>query len=433
MRTRLLAFAGLVAVLVAVIVVIASRGPAHRVFAAFDQAENVVSGLQVRVAGVPVGSIGSERLQDGHAVLELDISDSRVWPLRLGTVARLRFGPTAGYAVRYVQLTPGPFSAPPLPDGSLLTPASTQTPVEVDDLLRVLDRQGRAAVRSYLSASERALAGRGEQLGATIGAASGTAGALAQVSDELARSRSAVSALVSAGARVTATLSQRDGDLQSAVSGLAGTFSELADRQSATLATLRRLPTTLALARSTLAKADPSIDLLHQVATVLAPAARQLRLTSLPLSDTLTEVRRITPSLITALAHGVRDEPAISGVLGELGPFAVSLGDVLARARPMLACIRPYTPELAGVLSTWAGYSKDYDSLGHFARAELQVSPSFYNGVPLTPQQFVKLIPGTTYALPRAPGADVGQPWYQPQCGATLAATNPANDPESRP
>jgi hypothetical protein len=52
-------------------------------------------------------------------------------------------------------------------------------------------------------------------------------------------------------------------------------------------------------------------------------------------------------------------------------------------------------------------------------------------GSPLSSKQAVDLHGGALhYAMPRPPGLNAGQPWFQPQCGAGPDALDPAKDPE---
>ena len=96
----------------------------------------------------------------------------------------------------------------------------------------------------------------------------------------------------------------------------------------------------------------------------------------------------------------------------------------------MAGCIRPYGPELSGFLSTWIGYTKGYDAQGHSARILVQ-APPVPVGSPLSSKQAVDLHGGALkYAMPRPPGLNAGQPWFQPQCGAGPDALDPAKDPE---
>jgi hypothetical protein len=97
----------------------------------------------------------------------------------------------------------------------------------------------------------------------------------------------------------------------------------------------------------------------------------------------------------------------------------------------MVGCIRPYAPEIAGLLTTWSSWTQDYDQIGHLGRLDGYAGPSSLTSTPLTPAQYVALT-GQGYALTRPPGYNAGQPWYQPQCGITPAGLNPASDPEAQ-
>jgi hypothetical protein len=62
----------------------------------------------------------------------------------------------------------------------------------------------------------------------------------------------------------------------------------------------------------------------------------------------------------------------------------------------------------------------------------LLFNPLLIPGTPMTSSQIVALSSGGMhYAMPRPPGLNAGQPWYQPQCGITPDALNPSKDPEA--
>jgi hypothetical protein len=114
-------------------------------------------------------------------------------------------------------------------------------------------------------------------------------------------------------------------------------------------------------------------------------------------------------------------------------PFLPQLGSMLAQLAPVLDCLRPYTPELAGNLGTWTGYNQNYDKGGHYARTfPLQLNALLAPGTLATSAQIVAASAGGLhYAMPRPPGLNAGAPWFQPQCGAGPNSLDPSKDPEA--
>ncbi|MEA2273229.1 MAG: hypothetical protein QOI98_1937, partial [Solirubrobacteraceae bacterium] len=52
-------------------------------------------------------------------------------------------------------------------------------------------------------------------------------------------------------------------------------------------------------------------------------------------------------------------------------------------------------------------------------------------GTPLNSQQVTTVMKDRLkYAMPRPPGLNAGQPWFQPQCGAGPDSLDPSKDPE---
>ena len=428
---RLAAVCALVAGVVALLVVVAGGGSRPRVLrAAFDGAVNVVPGQQVRMAGVNVGSVRSIHEADGHAVVELRIDDRRVWPLHQGTIARLRYGTTVSYAARYVELFPGPRSAPALGRGGVLSSADTITPVEFDQLYNIYDRRARRDLRGLIANGAAALQGRSDDLAGTLRDSPAAFDQLAQTMGELGADRHALGVLVRQGARASATLASVDGPLRALLDDFASTFDELAGHATAQQASLDRLPATFAVTRATLRHLDVSLGGLGGLITDLRPGARGLVGLARPASAALRELRAVAPLAGATLRTGASAAPSITALLREGTRFMPSFGAVLDQLTPAFACVRPYTPEIAGALSTWSGFAKNYDALAHYARTLVQTVP--YGAGASSSSAVLRSAPGTTYAFPRPPGLNAGQAWLQPQCGAGASALEASADPEAK-
>jgi phospholipid/cholesterol/gamma-HCH transport system substrate-binding protein len=154
----------------------------------------------------------------------------------------------------------------------------------------------------------------------------------------------------------------------------------------------------------------------------MAPAAR----------GALHELRTVAPLATNTLNAGTGAAPRIAGLLRTATPFVPRLGDALGTLAPMAACVRPYGPEIAGTLSTWIGWSKEFDSQGHYARILVEAPPTLIGGTASSAQVVGAHGGGLQYAMPRPPGLNEGQPWFQPQCGAGPASLDATLDPERR-
>jgi phospholipid/cholesterol/gamma-HCH transport system substrate-binding protein len=430
MRPRLLAGSAIVLAIAAILVVVVSAGSHPRIVrAAFQGAINVVPGQEVRLAGVKVGHVESVHEADGQAVVALAIDDAHAWPLRQGTIARLRYGTTVSYAARYVELFPGPRNAPALASGAVLSSADTVTPVEFDQIFNIYDAEARRNLRGLIANGAAALEGRAGDLAGALRQSPAAFDQLAGMMRELGADRNALSVLARQGARASAALEGVDGPLRALLGHLAGTFDEFAAHTAAQQASLERMPATFATTRDALRRLDASLGGLDRLISDIGPGARGLVRLARPASDALRELRSVAPLATATLATGSRSAPSITALLNQGTTFMPSLGTVLGQLTPAFGCLRPYSPEIAGAVSTWAGFAKNYDALAHYARTLIQTLP--YNPGAASSSSVLKSAPGTTYAFPRPPGLNAGQTWLQPQCSAGSAALHAAADPEA--
>jgi phospholipid/cholesterol/gamma-HCH transport system substrate-binding protein len=432
---RTLAPLALVVVLVVGAVMIArpfSGGGGHALRAEVTSAEQLARGLEVRIAGRKVGKLGRVELVGRHAVVQLKIEEGDVWPLPVGTTAEIRWGSTTSLAYRYVELHPGPLSAPKLPSDALLSQTHTVTPVELDQAYRIFRGRTRGDLGALISELGGTLAANGGALQQGLRDAPGGLDQTSAVMRELGAEQTALHTLVTQGNDVTSALASRQGDLGGLVDHAAATFDEFARHTQAEQASLDQAPQALSTGTGTLGRLDSSLTGLQALIHDIAPGAIQLRALAPTARTALLELFRIGPLATQTLRRGTVAAPSLTRLLHTGTPFLPRLGAVLGQLDPMFACLRPYTPELAGQLSTWTGYNKNYDNSGHFARTfDLLFNPLLIAGTPLNTAQVVALAPGRLkYAMPRPPGLNAGQPWFQPQCGAGPDALNPSKDPE---
>lgn len=432
MSRRVLAIAALAAAVAALGAVSLGSPPRPELRASFTSAVNVIAGQEVRLHGVQVGEVASVEERDGLAVVSLRIDDDRAWPLHDGTRAQLRFGTTVSYAARYVELRPGPPTARELADGGLIEGQATSSAVEFDDMFSMFGRRTRRDLGRLVDGVDRTFAGSGAELKDGLREAGPALDETAELLRRLGDDRGALRQLVVAGARSTGALAAHDAQLRNLVTGAAGTFDAMASEASSLRVGINRYPSTLREAQRTLARVGASSDGLRVLAADLGPGARRLRALGRPLSGFVNRLFAVSPSLSAALRATTDAAPAVTSFLNQASPFMTELGDAAAELVPSLACLRPYSPEIAGFLGTWAGFTKNYDAQDHYLRTLLQVPPSSDTET-RNSEQFIAQSPGQTFALPRVPGLNAGQPWLLDSCGAGPSALDPAKDPESRP
>jgi phospholipid/cholesterol/gamma-HCH transport system substrate-binding protein len=206
-------------------------------------ADGLVEGNRVAVAGVPAGRILDLRVADHAAVLTLGISDD-VRPLLGDTTTVIRPKGLAGE--RYIELTPGTHGSP-VPDYGVL-PATTTTPVEVEDVLDAFDAPTRAGLRTLLTQLGAGMAGNGEvanhdlgELLALVDQAQGLSTALQAQDDHIGSLLDSLDSIVSALAGLQAS----DGTIDRFVANSAAVASAVAARDAELRSLLTRLTTVL--------------------------------------------------------------------------------------------------------------------------------------------------------------------------------------------
>jgi phospholipid/cholesterol/gamma-HCH transport system substrate-binding protein len=411
--------------------VISTRSEPYQVRAVFAQAPNLYTGEDVQVDGIDVGKVTSENYVNGQAVVGVGISDRQYSPLHQGTKVILRFGTTIGNGSRYIQVVPGPKSAPAIPNGGIVPIADTVESVEFDQLFNVFNAPTRSAFRAASTGAGNVFGSRAAQLGAGVSAGGPALDALSGFTAELARDQQSLSSLVANGASLTQTLAAHDTQIADLVSNAAGTFNAFASNTSGISRSLDLLPPTLTQVQGTLSRLSGSIGHLNGLVTALAPGAAQLRTMAADLLPAMTDLRATIPVADQTLQVGTSASPQITTLLKEAQPFSKQASPAFTKLAPMVACIRPYAPELAGLLTTWSSWTQDYDQIGHLGRLDGYTGLASLTSSPENSATYAQLS-GQGYALIRPPGFNSGQTWFQPQCGDTQAGLTAADDPEAK-
>ena len=437
---------------------IGTRSEPHHVRAEFTSAFNLFSGESIDVDGLAVGKIAGVTYDPGlggsQAIVDLGISSGRFWPLHAGTTVEIRWGSTIGNGTRRLDLVPGPASAPVIPNGGIIDTEDTLPAVDLDQVFNVFTKTTRGHLTRFLGNLSSGVSGNETALHNGVNAAPPAVLAANGVLSDLASNTYALQGLIYNGDRLTSVLASRAPAISDLVTVAAQTFSTLSAHANGVEQSIADLPPALSEARGTLARLDSSVGILNGLITDIRPGAAKLSPLAIAMRPTLAALRSIVPTGVATLSQATAAAPSITRLLDAGIPFMPKLQSVTSQLAPMVACIRPYAPELAGAVTeadswiqtyvlerpnaapgvTFTGAQQGQFVRQHGIRAMIQASASTVHLIPpgISTQAFVNLT-GKQYAEPRPPGLSVGQPHFLPQCGAGPNSLNPSDDPEQQP
>jgi phospholipid/cholesterol/gamma-HCH transport system substrate-binding protein len=249
-------------------------------------------GQTVNIAGVKVGEVGKVELEDGRAVVTMQLQDEYKDVYRNATIL-LR--PKTGLKDMFLSLDPGTKDAGRLEEGSRVRVTNTLPDINADEVLAQLDGDTRDYLRILLNAGGEAFRAEDEQ----------SAGAGQTSTQDLRETLKRFEPLSRNGARITRQLSLRRANLERVIHNFQLLVTELGskDRQLAALVdsananfealaaeegnlreALRLFPPALSQTETTLTKASalaselgPALERLRPFARELAPALRETR------------------------------------------------------------------------------------------------------------------------------------------------------------
>jgi len=287
--------------------------------AAFSTGQAVTpgQGQTIRVSGVRIGDISKVELENGRAIITMDIDREHEGLVRENWTGLLR--PKTGLKDMFIELFPGKDPAPPAQEGSTLPIASTLPDVNPDEFLSSLDRDTRDYLRLLLDGARGGLEGRANDLNAVLKRFEPTYRDIELVSGEVAKRRVELRRLIHSLNRLNTELGNSDDDLAELVQTSSRVFAAFAAEQDNVRATVRELPSALRQTTDTLGRVEEMAKVLQPAADRIRPAVRALREAN---QATLPFAKEIAPRLEDDIRPFVR---AARPVVRELRPAAKDL------------------------------------------------------------------------------------------------------------
>jgi phospholipid/cholesterol/gamma-HCH transport system substrate-binding protein len=407
-------------IVVAAILLVASVGSSYRLTVQLANADGLESGSQVKIDGVAVGAVTAVRLGGGDTVqaqVSLDPGHA------ITSDATAQIVPNDLLGSMYLQITPG--RGPALASGATIPASRVSYPVQLDQVLNVLDANTRARLAILIDQAGTALTGRRYDFNRVLSLLPPAFGTGAQLIGQLDTDNRTLANLVAQSSQFLAALVPQDRTLGTLIATGTQTMRTTARHQLALRRVLNEAPATLDSAQEFLTQ-------LGDAAGPLGPAARAITATAPRLADTLAQVSPFQKAAQPALTQATSVAPLLTRlgeqatpVISAANPAAQTLSTLAADAPPLTRAAGLSIDNILGLIEGWARSIQGRDNIGHVFHGRALFGPEFINSL------LNSLKPARPTPPRRQQPAPTPQPAGRPQ--AADSATTPVSRRPSTP
>jgi len=244
--------------------------------AEFSSAQAVTpgQGQAIDIAGIQVGKVGAVSLEDGHAVVRMDIEPK--YAKLIHRDASLLLRPKTGLNDMVIEVDPGTEGKTP-DEGSSIPLAQSLPNVQPDQILAALDADTRDYLALLLNAGGEGLGHQGRQLSAALRRFEPLSRDLAKIGGALALRRQNIARSIHNFRLVLEALGRHDTELAQFVDSSNAVLATFADQEASIRQALQELPPTLRTAQVDLARSDRFSRVLRPAALRLIPSSQALK------------------------------------------------------------------------------------------------------------------------------------------------------------
>lgn len=279
------------------------------------QAVTPGQGQAVDVAGIQIGKVTSVDLEDGHAVVGMDIEPKYLELIHPDATLLLR--PKTNLNDMVVEVDPGSGSGH-IEDGHNFPLSRTEPNVNLDAFLATLDADTRQYIQLLVAGGAQGIGGRGRQLSGALRRLQPFAHYVADLNRAVARRRQAVARAIHGFSLLTVELGRHDSQLERFVTSSKAALGNFANQQQSIEATLVEFPSALAAAQAAFSSSNefskvarPALLGLIPQAQALTPAlkanARFFQQTLAPIRDQIRPFTREVRPVLTHAEEGSAD------------------------------------------------------------------------------------------------------------------------------
>jgi phospholipid/cholesterol/gamma-HCH transport system substrate-binding protein len=301
------------------------------------QAVTPGQGQAVDVAGIQIGKVTSVDLEDGHAVVGMDIEPKYLELIHPDATLLLR--PKTNLNDMVVEVDPG-IAKGHVQAGHVFPLSRTEPNVNLDAFLATLDADTRQYIQLLVAGGAQGVGSRGRQLSGVFRRLQPFSHYVADLNRAVARRRIALARAIHDFGLLTTELGRHDSQIESWVSSSKEALGNFANQQQAIQETLTEFPSTLSAAESAFASANhfskaarPALLGLIPQAQALRPALRAntrlFQQTVVPIRDQIRPFTRQTRPVLARANEGSADfAKAVRGFGNSLGAFNSFLNEL---------------------------------------------------------------------------------------------------------
>ncbi len=344
------------------------------------QAVTPGQGQAVDIAGIQVGKVTSVALEDGHAVVGMDIEPQYMKLIHPDATLLLR--PKTNLNDMVVEVDPGAAKGQ-IEDGYHFPLSRTEPNVNLDAFLATLDADTRQYIQLLVAGGAQGIGGRGHQLSGALRRLQPFSHYIADLNRAVASRRVALARVIHDFSLLTTELGRHDNDIERFVSASEAALGNFANEQRAIQETLVELPSALAAAEAGFASANrfstvarPALLGLIPQAQALTPAfkasERLFAQTTVPIRDQIRPFTRQIRPVLTHTKQGSADlDKSVTGFGDSLDAFNSFLNELAYKPKGSKQSFLFYLPWLNHNFN--ATYNLD-DPAGPVQRSLIQIS-----------------------------------------------------------
>ena len=298
----------------------------------FNNAQAVTpgQGQAVVIAGVQVGKISSVDLEEGHAVVGMDVEPKYLQLIHPNATLLLR--PKTNLNDMTVEIDPGRGGAH-VEAGHNFPLSRTEPSVPLEAFFATLDADTQQYLQLLVAGGAQGIGGRGRQLSGAFRRLQPFAHSIADLNRAVAQRRVALARVIHDFGLLTTELGRHDAELERFVTSSKAALGNFANQQQSIQESLVEFPSTLSALRSALASSDrfttvarPALLGLIPQAQALGPAIkaneRLFSQTTAPIRDQIRPFTRQIRPVLTHLNQGAADlDKSVTNFGNSLGGF----------------------------------------------------------------------------------------------------------------